>query len=204
MKKISFVLIMLLCLFSKNSLFAATKVLAFAASTRTDSFNKKLVKEAADYATQIGSEVTYIDLKHYPIPLYDGDLEDEIGMPDNARFLRALMIESDAIFIASPDYNGSYPPLLKNLLDWASRNGESGGSMDAYKNKKIALMCASTGASGGIKGLVHLREILKKMGAKVTEGQVAVPKAQQAFNGQGRLLDQQLIFELQQLVEATI
>ena len=99
---------------------AETKVLAFSGSTRMDSFNKKLAKEAEEIARQMGAETTFIDLKNFPIPLYDADIFAEQGTPENAQYLQTLMMESDAIIIASPNYNGSFSATLKNVLDWAS------------------------------------------------------------------------------------
>ena len=95
------------------------KILALSGSIRRDSWNRKLIQAAVDAARAAGGDVTLIDLADYPLPLYNGDLEDRDGLPDNALRLKALFKQHDALLIASPEYNSSIPPLLKNTLDWA-------------------------------------------------------------------------------------
>ncbi|MFZ4099591.1 MAG: NADPH-dependent FMN reductase, partial [Chlamydiia bacterium] len=165
-----------LCLSWGAALGAQTKVLALAGSSRTESLNKKLVQNAARVARELGAEVRVIDLKEYPIPLYDGDLEASDGMPVNAKTIRRLMIDSQVILIASPEYNASVSGLLKNVIDWASRSEEGGWSLEAFEGKRFALMSASTGSRGGAKGLAHLRTILENVGGVVMSQQVAVPR----------------------------
>ena len=97
------------------------KILAFAGSTRKDSFNKKLVKITGEAARLAGAQVTYLDLRDLPMPLYDGDLEAEQGIPQNARKLKALMLSHDGLLISAPEYNSSISGVLKNAIDWASR-----------------------------------------------------------------------------------
>lgn len=173
-----------LCLLLSSSLFASLKVLAFAGSTRKDSTNKKLVLEAAQIAKELGGDVTVIQLKDFPIPFYDEDLEAKEGMPSNAKRLRRLMIESDAIIIASPQYNSSISSVLKNVLDWASRSEEGKPSREAFQNKKFAIMSASPGKNGGAKGLAHLRSILEDCGGEVVETQMAIGNAPLAFKNE--------------------
>jgi chromate reductase, NAD(P)H dehydrogenase (quinone) len=196
----SFVLL-LLCISFSTTLSAQTKVLAFAGSSRSDSVNKKLVIEAAKIACEKGADVKYIDLKDWPIPLYDGDLEAKSGMPENAKSIRRMMIASDVILIASPEYNGSVSALLKNVLDWASRSEEKGSSRDAFKGKTFVIMSASPGAGGGSRGLVHLRTIIENIGGTVIPQQVVIPGAYQAFDEQGKLKEQKLQTEVQSLIE---
>jgi chromate reductase len=117
---------------------AETKVLAFSGSSRAISINKMLLAEASSLARQMGASVTVIDLKEYPMALYEGDLEVAKGMPSHAKKLRQLMIQSQVILIASPEHNGSIPALLKNALDWASRSEEGGPAREAFKGKNLA------------------------------------------------------------------
>lgn len=152
------------------------QVLVFAGSTRTESINKKLAQKAADSAREMGASVTYIDLKDYPLPFYEGDLEAKEGLPENARKLRNLMIASSCIVIASPEYNGSLPALLKNVIDWASRTEEGLPSRDAFK-KKFVVMSASPSPFGGARVLKDLRALLVNMGGEVLEKHVSVPNA---------------------------
>ncbi len=100
------------------------KILAFAGSTRTDSFNKKLIRIAVTGATETGADVTVVDLRDFPMPLYDGDLEQREGLPPNARKLKDLMLTHQGFLISSPEYNSSVSAVFKNTIDWTSRQSE--------------------------------------------------------------------------------
>ena len=110
-----------------------TRILAFASSTRRESFNKKLVTIAAQGAREAGAEVTLIDLKDFPLPLFDQDLEAEQGMPENGKKLKKLFIDHDGLLIASPEYNSSLPAVLKNAIDWVSRPAPGEPSLVAFR-----------------------------------------------------------------------
>ncbi|MBA3238106.1 MAG: NAD(P)H-dependent oxidoreductase [Parachlamydiaceae bacterium] len=181
-----------------------TKVLLFAGSLRQNSDNKKLIKETAIFATQLGSDVTVIDLKNYPFYFYDEDEEEIFGMPENAKKIRDLMIESQIIFIASPNYNNSFPALVKNILDWTSRNEEAEASREAFKGKTFALMSAGYGSKGGVKGLPHLRAVIANIGGTVIKEEFGVPDAYDAFDEQGLLIDPELKAKLFKFVENTL
>jgi NAD(P)H-dependent FMN reductase len=161
-------------------LLADMNVLVFAGSTRAESYNKKLAKEAADVAKRLGAKVTLIDLKDYAMPFYDADLEAK-GMPKNAKKLRDLMVKSDAIVIATPEYNGSLPAVLKNALDWASRGEDGQPSRDAYKGKSFALLSASPGQGGGARAIAHLQSVIENCGGAVLDTQISVGSAFNAF-----------------------
>src|SRR5262245_55454839 len=98
------------------------RILAFAGSLRKDSYNKKLVTIAVDAARRAGAEVTHIDLKDYPLPIYDGDIEAASGIPENGLKLKKLFIEHDAFLWSCPEYNSSITAVLKNTIDWVSRS----------------------------------------------------------------------------------
>lgn len=163
------------------------KILAFAGSTRTESYNKKLVKIAAAGAQAAGAEVTYIDLRDLPLPLFDEDLEAQEGMPANARTLKDLFISHQGLLIASPEYNSSLTAVLKNAIDWASRPAPNEPPLAAFAGKVAAIMSASPGGLGGLRGLVHLRSILGNIKVLVLPDQVAVSNAYEAFNIDGTL-----------------
>ncbi len=165
------------------------KILAFAGSTRQDSYNKKLVKIAAEGAKAAGAEVTYIDLRDLPMPLYDEDLEAQEGMPVNARKFKELLLGHQGLLIASPEYNSSITAVLKNAIDWASRPDPGEPMLAAYNNKVAAIMSASPGALGGLRGLVHLRSLLGNINVLVLPDQKAIPKAFEAFDADGKLKD---------------
>ena len=194
----------ILCVVFSVNLSAEIKILAFSGSTREDSVNKKLIFEAASLTRQMSANITVIDLKDYPIPFYDGDLEAKEGMPTTAKQLRQLMIQSHIILIASPEYNGSLSAVLKNTIDWASRSEEGGSSREAFKGKKFVIMSASPGSSGGARGLVHLRTIIENIGGTVIPQQLVVPDAYNAFDQQRHLKNPKMKLELQQLIEAAI
>lgn len=193
-------LIGLVAPFIVNPLFAEVKVLAFAGSVRAGSYNKQLMQEAALIAQKMGGVVTVIDLKDYPMPLYDADREKEEGMPENAKRLQKLMTHSDAVIIASPQYNGSVTPLLKNALDWCSRSATGSFSSDAFRGKRFALMSTSPGQGGGRKGLIHLRGIIEDIGGMVVEEQVSIPDAEHYFSESNRAENSLLKEEVRQLL----
>ena len=166
------------------------RILAFAGSTRRESFNKKLVQVAATGAREAGAQATCIDLGDYRLPVFDQDEESVNGKPDRAKTLKQLMIDHDAFLIAAPEYNSSITGVLKNTIDWVSRPDEGEAApLAAFRGKVVTLMSASPGALGGLRGLVHLRSILGNLGCIVLPDQVAVPKAHAAFNSDGTLVD---------------
>lgn len=163
------------------------KILAFAGSTRAGSFNKQLVKIAAAGARSAGAEVTYVDLRDLPMPLYDGDLEAAEGIPLNAQRFKALMLAHQGLLIAAAEYNSSISGVLKNAIDWASRSAPGEAPLACFTGKAAALMSASPGALGGLRGLVHVRAILGNINVLVMPEQIAIPKAHEAFNPDGSL-----------------
>ncbi len=169
-----------------------TKILAFAGSTRTESYNKKLVKIAATGARAAGAEVTYLDLRDIPMPLFDEDLEAQEGLHPNARKLKDIMLAHQGLLIASPEYNSSISGVLKNAIDWVSRPAPGEAPLACFVDKVAAIMSASPGALGGLRNLVHLRAILGNIKVIVLPDQVAVPKAYDAFNSGGTLKDANL------------
>jgi NAD(P)H-dependent FMN reductase len=180
------------------------KVVAFAGSTRKDSFNKKLILNAAEIARKDGAEVTVVNLEDYPIPLYDADLERDEKMPANAKKLRDILKPCDVIIIASPQYNASIPAVLKNDIDWASRGEMGGSSKDAFKGKTVVLLSTSPGPKGGARGLNHLRDIMKDVGGNVMDEQLSVPNANDAFDAQGHLKDPKMQSQLKQLIDTAL
>jgi len=167
------------------------KILAFAGSTRTGSFNKKLVKFAAEAARGAGAEVTVVDLRDFPLPMFDGDLEEAEGLPENAKKWKTLLRGHDGFLISAPEYNSSITGVLKNAIDWASRTeSDDETPLVCFRGKVATLLSASPGALGGLRGLVHLRAILGNIGVIVLPDQVAVGAAHEAFDESGSLKDQ--------------
>lgn len=185
-------------------LYAEKKVLAFSGSTREDSMNKKLVKEAAQMAKEMGASVTVIDLRDFSMPFYDGDVEEKGGMPDKAKEFRALMEQNDVIIIASPEYNGSLSGVLKNAIDWASRAERGGSSRSAFKGKKFVLLSTSPGKGGGARGIVHLKTIIENIGGEVSGQPITVPECGTAFDAQGKLTNSATATSIKQSVQQAL
>ena len=169
---------------------AAARILAFSGSARNGSFNQMLVNAAANAAREARAEVTVVDLKDFEMPLFNQDLEQESGAPENATRLKQLFFEHDGLLIASPEYNSSVTPLLKNTIDWVSRAADGEAPCQAYHGKVAGLMAASPGGLGGLRGLVHLRAILGNIGVTIVPDQIAIPRAFEAFDESGNLKDE--------------
>ena len=167
------------------------KILAFSGSSREDSYNHKMVEIAASGARGAGAEVTVIKLADYPMPIFNQDLEADQGMPDAALAFKNLLTEHDGFLIASPEYNSAFSPLLKNVIDWASRaTVEDEPPLHAYQGKTAAIMAASPGVLGGMRGLVFLRMLLGNIGVTVLHQQQTLRQAFKAFNQDGSLIDE--------------
>lgn len=164
------------------------KILAFSGSLRAGSYNTKLVRVAAEGARKAGAEVTVIELRDYPLPVFDEDLEAN-GTPENALKLKELMLAHNGLLISSPEYNSSLTAALKNALDWMSRPIPNKPKLACYVNKVAALISASPGALGGMRGLVHLRAILGNINVLVIPDTISISGADNAFTGDGKLVD---------------
>jgi NAD(P)H-dependent FMN reductase len=168
---------------------ALPRILALAGSTRSASYNKRLVRIAAAGAREARADVEVVDLRDFPLPLFDEDLEREHGMPPAGQRLKDLFRQADGFLIASPEYNSSITAVLKNAIDWVSRPAPGEPPLVAFAGKAAVLMSASPGGLGGLRGLVHLRSILGNIGVIVLPDQVAVPRAFEAFSPDGSLAD---------------
>ncbi len=180
------------------------KILAFAGSARRDSLNKKLARVAAESARAAGAEVPFIDLNDYPMPLYHGALEETEGLPEHCRRLKQLLATHDALLLASPENNASVSALMKNTLDWISRqDGDQSGLMP-YKGKVAALLAASPGGFGGMRGLVHLRHILQNFNVLVLSEQFVLPRAHEAFAADGSLKEARQLAAISALAQRLV
>jgi chromate reductase, NAD(P)H dehydrogenase (quinone) len=167
---------------------APARILIFGGSIRTGSFSAQLAALAAKELALLDAEVSLISLADYPLPIYDGDLEAKKGVPDNAKKLRATMNEHGGIYIATPEYNSSIPPLLKNTIDWVSRSGA--GGEDPFRRCTFALGSTSNGRFGGYRALMALRSVLELgLQALVLPNQVALSHVGDAFDEAGNLKD---------------
>ena len=169
---------------------AAVRLLAFAGSLRRESFNRKLLKTLARGAEEAGAEVDRIDLREFSLPVYDAEIE-AAGMPPAVHALQARLAACAGLLIATPEYNGSMPALIKNTLDWMSRAQPDGRPGTALFAGKVAGLCsASPGALGGLRSLLVTRDALSKFGLWVAPSQVAVGRADAAFDAEGELVDE--------------
>lgn len=168
---------------------AAPRVLALAGSARADSLNKRLLAAVSRGVEDAGVACTRIDLRDYPLPIYDGDVEASEGLPESAVHLRALFSGHQGLLIASPEYNGSIPPLLKNVFDWVTRSAEASPDLTPYAGKVALLASASPGPLGGMRGLEVVRDALTKLGVTVLAAQMTLRKAADAFAEDGTLMD---------------
>ena len=184
------------------------RILVFAGSARKASLNRKLARVAAEAVRAAGGAVTLIDLDDYPMPVYHGDLEAEKGMPENAAKLREIFIAHDALLIASPENNQSITSLLKNTIDWLSRDiGDGKGANSGfapYRGKVAGLMGASPGAFGTVRAMPHLRQVLSGLGVTVLPTQVPVPRADKVFDAAGTITDERVARAVKGLASALV
>jgi len=168
------------------------KIIAFAGSTRKDSYNKKLVKIAVEGAKEAGAEVTHIDLEDYPMPIFDEDFEKNEGHPENVRKLKDLFLEHNGLLISSPEYNSSFSAVFKNTIDWLSRPVKGYPPLECFIDKVAVLMAASPGSLGGLRGLFQVRWVLGNINVTVLPNQIALTSAGSAFENDTTLKDSKM------------
>lgn len=174
-------------------------ILLFSASLRGDSLNKKLIMIASKLIQESGHKTILLDLKEFPFPLYDQDMEGMHGLPDSVKKMSAQIEKSDALIIAIPEYNGSIPGILKNCIDWLSRLEPC-----SIKGKQLLLLSASPSFLGGVRGLWHTRVPFEVLGAHVYPTMFILPKADVAFDADNKLVDLKKMKELELLINAFI
>lgn len=170
------------------------KILAFSGSSRRESLNQKFLNAAVEALRGAGAEVTAITLRDYPLPLYNGDLEDEQGLPENTRKLVDLIKGHAGLLIASPEYNSMNTPLLKNTIDWCTRADD-----DPFPGRVAAVISASPGQFGAIRSLKLAQQLLLHLGAVVVPAQPSLPQAHKAFDESGKLTNERAQKALQEM-----
>ena len=185
---------------------ADPKILVIPGSLRAKSYNVRLAALATKELTLADADVTRISLLDYPLPIYDADTAETAGPPSNAVKLKQLMSAHQGVFIASPEYNASITPLIKNTIDWISAVRERGEApLAAYQNRVFALGGASPGRSGATHSLLALRQVLAVgCRALVIAEQVTVPNAEQAFDEMDELKDTRAAGQLKVVVRKLI
>lgn len=181
------------------------KVLAFAGSLRKHAYSKRVVKAAMKGAIDAGADVTFVDLRDYPMPIYDQDLHDKEGFGENALAFQKLLNEHEGFLICSPEYNGSLPGALKNPIDWASRQSDEFKMGAVFKGKVAAIMTESPGAFGGIRCLGHLRGVLSILLVNVLPSEIAVGNVGKMFDGDGEeMIDEKMRKTLEKVGESLV
>ncbi len=157
------------------------KIIGFAGSLRTGSYNKKALWVALEGAKEAGAEIEEVDLRALDIPAYDEDIEDTKGLPESIKNLKEKIDKADALIVASPEYNNSISGVLKNVIDWVSRKGEE--DTTPFKGKPTALLTASTGRYGGLRAALVFRTIARGIGLYLMNEEVQVTNAGDVFDG---------------------
>ncbi len=166
------------------------RILVFGGSLRAESYNQKLATIAAAGAREAGADVTLISLRDFRMPIFDEDLEASEGKSEAAKKLKELFLHAEGFIIASPEYNSGITAALKNAIDWVSRaDSDDEPPLLAFKGKTAAILSASPGGYGGARSLAQFRPLLENISVTVLPDQVSIPKAYEAFDADGNLID---------------
>jgi NAD(P)H-dependent FMN reductase len=160
------------------------RVLVFHASLRTGSWNGQLADLAARTVERAGGDVDRALLSEFDCPSYDGDRERSEGVPPGAHAFARRLNGADAFIVSSPEYNGSMPGVLKNIIDWTSRLRPQ-----PFNGKQGFLMSASPSMAGGNRGLWSLRIPFEHLGTRVYPDMFSLAQSHQAFDPGGGLAD---------------
>jgi NAD(P)H-dependent FMN reductase len=172
---------------------AAIKILVIPGSLRTGSLNAKLADVAVDALVRADVDVTRISLGDFPLPIYDGDLESNSGVPKHALDLKRMIAAHHGVLIVTPEYNASLPPLVKNAIDWISRVEDTHESKDqvlkgsVFRERPFAIAAASNGRLGGVRCMQALRLVLSACRATVIPNQLSLAFAGEAYDDMDRL-----------------
>lgn len=181
------------------------RLLAVSGSSRTGSWNRRLLECAAAAARSRGAEVTVFDLAALDLPLYHGDIEKSPGVPAAARTLRDALAGHDAMLLSTPEYNGFPPPLVINAFDWLSRLAAEEGrptGLAATANKPVGLLSASPGPYGGLRSLNFTRQYLSMaLQMMPVPPQFALGRANEAFDEAGALKDPKAQVSMEAVVD---
>jgi NAD(P)H-dependent FMN reductase len=184
---------------------SALKILVIPGSLRTGSLNARLAAAIAHELAQSGADVSRIALSDFPLPIYDGDLQAQSGVPKHAVNLKRMIGAHHGVLIVTPEYNSSVPALVKNTIDWVSRvqdPHETRGQV--FRERVFAIAAASGGRLGGTRALAALRLILTACHATVVPNQLALSFADHAYDEMDHLKHPADIEALQAMVRQLI
>lgn len=163
-----------------------TRILGISGSLRAASFNTALLRAARRSAPE-GVEIEIATL--HGIPLYDGDLEAAAGIPEAVDALKARIRASDALLLATPEYNNGMPGVLKNAIDWLSR--PAGELRQLFGGRPLALMGASPSGFGTLLAQAAWLPVLKSLGVTVWTGKsLMLSRAHQSIGADGEIVDE--------------
>jgi len=169
------------------------KIIGVSGSLRQQSFNTWLLKEALCDLVSHGVETDLIDLSVAPLPFYNADDEASSGMPTEVRIAREKVIAADCLYIATPEYNGASPGVLKNFLDWMSRKETVDDvPLKAFSHKMAVMMSATVGASGGVRAMTGLNTQLAYLGVMVIPQRFSLINAGSCYTDAGSLTHEHL------------
>ena len=168
------------------------KIIGIAGSLRKGSFNASLLRAAAE-SVPTGTQIEIASLAG--IPLYDGDVESDQGIPEPATILKDRIAGADGLLLVTPEYNNSMPGVFKNAIDWLSRPPKDVARV--FGNKPVAIMGATPGRGGTRFAQVAWLPVLRTLGTRLWSGkQLYVGDAAKAFDANGRLVDESIMKQL--------
>ena len=173
------------------------KIITIPGSLRAGSYNRKLIALANELLLKRNVDLEALDLRDFPLPLYDGDFEEQSGLPESAAKLKAKLASAHGIIIASPEYNGGISGMFKNTIDWTSR-----GKGNPWTGKVVGLMGTTPGMWGTLRGMPQIRQVMSALSAHVIPQQINLPHAAKVLDEEGNLLDEKLAGRVEKFIDA--
>ncbi len=176
-------------------------IIAIAGSIREESSNARLARQLVRVANELGANASFIDLTDYPLPIYNGDLEEAGGLPEKAAELKQLLAAADGLIVVTPEYNGFMTPLLMNTIDWCTRSAAASVDLACFLDKPIFIASSSPGPGGGARSAAHLKMMLSGIGAYVSPFPLTLPSGFQAFDENGQFVDEAMTKRASSMIE---
>jgi NAD(P)H-dependent FMN reductase len=183
------------------------KILLLPGSRRQNSINVMLLQAVAKRLSAFGVEVDFVGPDDLNAPIYDGDYETDVGIPEDIKRLNTRMNDADGIVVASPEYNGFFSPLLKNTLDWMSRAEDGQLGKQVFIDKPALVLAAAPGPMAAARALPHIRTQLSNLGLNVYRAQLGVGRANTVFGKEGDvvgIVDEHVNQQVDELVDGFV